>query len=55
MSETGYAKRLTAEDLIVLSTSHDRWKRRYGWLCFALGAGFGAAALALILSMMGRL
>lgn len=55
MSENGFAKRLTAEDLIVISDSHDRWKRRFGWLCFALGAGFGAGLLALILSRWGKL
>ena len=50
-----YAHRLTSDDLIALSSSHDRWKQRYGWVCFALGAGFGVAALALILSLAGKL
>ena len=55
MSENGFAKRLTAEDLIVIGDSHDRWKRRFGWLCFVCGAGFGAAVMALILSLYGKL
>lgn len=48
------AHRLTSEDLIALSASHDRWRRRYGWLCFALGAGFGTAAAWLAVSLWRR-
>ena len=53
MSENGFAKRLTAEDLIVISDSHDRWKRRFGLVCFACGAGFGAATVWLAFSLWG--
>ena len=55
MSENGFAKRLTAEDLIVIGDSHDRWKRRFGWLCFVCGAGFGAATVWLLISLLRQL
>ena len=50
-----YAHRLTSDDIIVLSDMNRKFLRRAAIFYFCCGAGFGAAVMALILSLRGHL